>query len=401
MNPIVLVTDGENRSSLAVTRSLGCMGCRVIVTGNNCHNISSQSKYCSAKYCITSASTHDRKCINEMVDVIKIEEVDFIFPMTETTIYSLIKFQKKIPTNVTWSAIHSDQISQIFDKYNLFKLASKLYIDIPKTIFIGHPDELPDKIVKIKEYPVVVKPGMSKIASDTGYLATGVKYARSKNELEALYKNEKGLAYPSLIQEKITGEGTGLFTLFDCDHPLALFSHKRIREKPPSGGVSVVCESIPLDQGMVDATQKLLSAVDWHGVAMVEFKRDDNDGKVKLIEINGRFWGSLQLAISAGVDFPQLLLRYLQGDNEFYSDFKYREGIQLKWLLGTLDHMLIRLKNNDEDLHLPPGTPSKWRSVIDFLGIAGKATVYDVFNLKDMRPFFQELKEYSKHITGR
>ena len=137
-------------------------------------------------------------------------------------------------------------------------------------------------------------------------------YAENKAILENLYKTKEVLKYPSMIQEKIIGPGTGLFTLYDKNRHLALFSHKRIREKPPSGGVSVVSESVPLDNEMVDAADKLLSAVGWTGVAMVEFKRDVRDGKAKLMEINGRFWGTLQLAVASGVDFPVLLIEYLQ-----------------------------------------------------------------------------------------
>ena len=159
-----------------------------------------------------------------------------------------------------------------------------------------------------------------------------------------------------MIQEKIIGPGTGLFTLYDTNRHLALFSHRRIREKPPSGGVSVVSESVPLDKEMVAAADKLLSAVGWTGVAMVEFKRDLKDGKAKLMEINGRFWGTLQLAVSSGVDFPVLLLEYLQGKPPADPIANYEIGHKLKWFLGTLDHLIIRLKNRDIDLNLPPNS---------------------------------------------
>lgn len=118
--------------------------------------------------------------------------------------------------------------------------------------------------------------------------------------------------------------------------------------------MSVVCESVPLDAEMIEASKKLLAAVDWQGVAMVEFKRDVRDGKAKLMEINGRFWGSLQLAIASGIDFPVLYLKWLlQGEqNESLKD-NYKIGLQMKWLLGTLDHLLIRIKHNDNTLNLP------------------------------------------------
>ena len=197
-----------------------------------------------------------------------------------------------------------------------------------------------------------------------------------------------------MIQERIVGPGTGLFTLFDRDRHLALFSHKRVREKPPSGGISVVSESVPLDEDMVEHAGRLLSAVGWQGVAMVEFKRDLRDGKAKLMEINGRFWGTLQLAVASGVDFPSLYLDLLQGKKPASLVREYKVGQKLKWFFGTLDHLLIRLKNKDLDLNLPPDAPTKFGALFEFMKIMEKDTSFDVFNRNDLGPFWHEARKY-------
>src|SRR5678815_1154177 len=93
------------------------------------------------------------------------------------------------------------------------------------------------------------------------------------------------------------------------------FAHRRIREKPPSGGVSVLSESVAADPETVRKSLALLSALDWNGTAMVEYKQDRVTGQRYLMEINGRFWGSLQLAIDAGVDFPALLVAAALGEH--------------------------------------------------------------------------------------
>ena len=86
--------------------------------------------------------------------------------------------------------------------------------------------------------------------------------------------------------------------------PLLLFQHRRIREYPISGGVSTCCESMPLDPKLRDWSVALLKAMNWDGVAMVEFRYDEASGRAVLLEVNGRFWGSLPLAVHAGCDFP-------------------------------------------------------------------------------------------------
>ena len=57
---------------------------------------------------------------------------------------------------------------------------------------------------------------------------------------------------------------------------------------------------------MSDAEAKL-AHLGWEGVAMVEYRWDQETDKFFLMEMNLRFWGSLHLALYAGVDFPRML----------------------------------------------------------------------------------------------
>ena len=391
--PTVLVTDGENRSSLAVTRSLGKSGYRIIVAGAKKKNISSCSKYCTSAYQVPSSIECGDNFLKKIMGILAREQVRIIYPMTEPTTMLLSEYREQLPAATILACPTITKIKTVFNKFSVFKSAIEHNVAIPATIFIENRADFERKEKTISQFPLVVKPAMSRIPTGKSFISTSVKYAASREELIELYNKYEALNYPSLIQEKIIGPGTGLFTLFDKDHHLALFSHKRLREKPPSGGVSVVCQSCPLDKEMVESAKRLLTAVGWQGVAMVEFKRDERDGKAKLMEINGRFWGSLQLAVSAGIDFPVLLLKLLQGDKP--SDLKsYQIGLKMKWLLGTLDHMLIRLRNSDVKLNLPAGYPSKLQTIVDFMKFKEAGCGFDVLKISDPKPFFHELSEY-------
>ncbi|MCF8026439.1 MAG: ATP-grasp domain-containing protein [Desulfobacteraceae bacterium] len=392
----VLITDGENRSSLAVVRSLGRKGCRVVVTANRARSLASCSRYCSRGIRVPDPVWSGVAYGAAIKDVVDQEKIDAVFPMTEVSIYLINKIREQFPDAVRLACAGADKMAAVSNKSGLFQLAEKLNVPVPKTLYLSGAEDLPARVREIDQYPVVVKPAFSKIPQGNGFLSGGVEYAASRDELEQLYATSDVLQHPSLIQEKIQGPGTGLFTLFDRDRHLALFSHRRIREKPPSGGVSVISESVPLDAEMVDASRRLLAAVEWRGVAMVEFKRDLRDGRAKLMEINGRFWGSLQLAIVCGVDFPALYLDLVQGEKPVDVVKEYPAGHKLKWFFGTLDHLLIRLKNHHHALNLPPGTPPVWRAVRDFLKIREKNTFFDVIDRKDMGPFLCETADYFK-----
>ena len=397
----ILITDGENRSSLAVTRSLGKQGNSIIVCSPQKNNISAASRYTSSYYRVIDPILDEKRFVCDIVDIIKKEDVDYIFPMTEPSVLALTKYRDLIPVDHIIAAPSFAIASKAFDKFHVFNLARRLGVGIPKTIFIKNYSDLKQQIKQISEFPVVVKPGMSSIPYKNGFIKTGVMYAHDINELNLIYQNQKGLKeHPSTIQERIEGPGTGLFTLFDRARHLALFSHERIKEKPPSGGVSVVCQSVSLDIEMVEDSRKLLTAIGWKGVAMVEFKRDVRDGRAKLMEINGRFWGSLQLAISAGVDFPTLYLHYLHDNQIPYSVPNYHIGLKLKWLLGTLDYLILKLKAKKSPDVVSNTFTERLFEVKKFLKFRQKDTVFDVLQKDDLMPFLVEVKEYVKHIVG-
>ena len=123
---------------------------------------------------------------------------------------------------------------------------------------------------------------------------------------------------------------------------------------------------------------------------MVEFKRDIRDGVAKLMEINGRLWGSLQLSVSSGVDFPDLCLDYYLDRKAFSHISDYRVGHRLKWVLGIIDHLIARLKPGGHILNLPPGFPSRWQVARELMKIGDANTSFDVFNWEDLKPFIME-----------
>ena len=116
----------------------------------------------------------------------------------------------------------------------------------------------------------------------------------------------------------------------------------------------------------------LLNALDWFGVAMVEFKLDPRDGIPKLMEVNPRFWGSLALSIEAGVNFPYLLYRMSLGER-FKPVHDYEIGKRVRWLLpGDILHFI----HNPRRLSILP----------EFLDFWDPNTAYDIISLKDPLP---------------
>jgi predicted ATP-grasp superfamily ATP-dependent carboligase len=341
-----------------------------------------------------SPASNPNGFVEDILKELKSHNYDLIIPMTDLTAFLVSENKKKL-SHYTHIPLPEKEIFQkACDKAETLRLAQENGIPIPETNFVENFDEIKN-ISRLLSYPVVIKPRRSRIFTRNGWMHAGVDYAYSAEELIYKCQNQNVLLPPPLIQERIIGPGCGVFALFNRGRPKAIFSHKRLREKPPSGGVSVLSESIPVDPLMKRYATCLLEKLSWHGVAMVEFKLDQRDQLPKLMEINPRFWGSLQLSIDSGVNFPYLLYR-MSSKRNVEPVWKYKVGVKNRWLLGDLDRLLTRLLRSNKKLNLPPGFPSRWKSWWQFLKFSERNLKYEIFTSDDPRPGFFELKEYLK-----
>jgi predicted ATP-grasp superfamily ATP-dependent carboligase len=134
---------------------------------------------------------------------------------------------------------------------------------------------------------------------------------------------------------------------------------------------------------------------------MVEFKVDRQSNVPMLMEINGRFWGSLQLAIDAGLNFPYLLYQAMNGVPIAVPNNAYRIGTKSRWLLGDVDHLLLRLTKSNQELDLNSHASSRWPCVAEFLKLFQPDLHYEVESLNDPGPAFLEYRDWFSHLVGR
>lgn len=396
----ILVMDGYTRASLAITRALGQDGFHVVVGASAHPSLASASRFCGEKFIYPDPEINHEGFASALLRGVETGRFDVILPVTDVTTAAVTEDKERLGKNCTIPVPDHDTVLRASNKYTLMQLAESLSIPIPRTIYLDEQDS-PEKAVEGSKsigYPVVIKPSRSRYRTDCGWRKTGVGYARNEEELRtALEEASRNGSFPLLIQERIHGEGIGLFLCMNAGEVVASFSHKRLREKPPSGGVSVLRMSIPANPVLKTHSERLLRALNWFGVAMVEFKRDVKSGDYKLMEINGRFWGSLQLAIDAGVNFPSILARIALGEKVQPAN-DYRIGVKTRWLWGDIDVLLALMLKSRKKLNLPPEYPGRLRSLIDFMHFWGQDLHYEVFNRHDMGPWLFETRS---RLLGR
>jgi protein-tyrosine-phosphatase len=235
------------------------------------------------------------------------------------------------------------------------------------------------EIGRAGQFPVVLKPTHSKVIIG-GELRT-LAVAVVKNEAERQEQLRRWLPLtPVQQQEYVFGHGVGIELLFDHGKKVWHFAHERVHEYPLSGGASSYRRSIAPPEAMLRDAEKLLAALQWHGVAMVEFKRNVR-GQYWLMEINPRLWGSLALSIDAGVDFPLGLLHVATGQPPAAQP-QYKVPYYTRDLRTDLDWLKSNLRADPQDplLH----TRARTFSVLELLRPLTGRESWDHFDWHDL-----------------
>jgi predicted ATP-grasp superfamily ATP-dependent carboligase len=392
VRPTVLVTDGEQRSALAVVRSLGIAGYRVLVTAATTRSIAGASRYADASFTVPSALEQPSAFVERIAALVREHGVAVLLPMTEQSLLSILDSRDLLP-GVAVPFASAEQFRAISDKRLLLERAKQVGIAVPEQHVVHSPDEVDALLDHQLRFPMVLKPARSVVEVDGQRTKIGVRHAATKAELVERLRSYPRSAYPIMLQQRVVGPGVGVFLLQWDGETVASFAHRRLREKPPAGGISVYRESIVAEPALLERSRRLLEAFDWRGVAMVEYKIDAATGTPYAMEVNGRFWGSLQLALDAGVDFPALLVGRALGQ-PLRGPSQYRVGVRSRWEWGEVDHLIARMRRSDRDLALPPGAPGRLRTLLAVLTPYRPGDRLEMFRLSDPKPFFRETIEW-------
>lgn len=388
----VLVTDGEQRSALAAVRSLGAAGYRVHVTSSAPRSIAGASRHAHASHVVPSALEQPAAFVDTLASLTRAHDVRVLLPMTEQSLLGVLDASDRFG-DVAVPFASAEQFRRISDKALLLETARRVGIAVPEQHLLQTPADRQRLREHDLRFPLVLKPARSVVEDAGRRTKLGVRHAATMAELTRALDGYPDAAYPIMVQQRVVGPGVGVFLLQWDGETIATFAHRRLREKPPAGGISVYREAITADPALLDRSRRLLEAFDWRGVAMVEYKIDAATGTPYAMEVNGRFWGSLQLALDAGVDFPALLVGRALGE-PLRGPERYRAGVKSRWEWGEIDHLLAMLRRPARDLALPPGSPGRLRTLLDVLTPWHPGDRLEMFRLDDPQPFLVETLEW-------
>lgn len=327
----VLLTDGNYQNTNAIARSLRNKKLNVAVICNSIFDINYVSNIPNEKFIFRTniLKRNDEEAFEkywgELERILSIFNVEVFMPVGNISFNFASKYKKKIEKYCKVPVVEIDKMIIAQNKNLTFKFAEKIGIPVPKTFWISNREEV-KQIIDSITFPCVLK--------NTNYNEGGVTYCNTKDELlkslSNIFNSKKDKNNYPIVQEFISGYGTGYYSVFKEGECLGYFMHERIHEFPITGGASTLARSV-YKEDLKILGDKILKELKWSGVSMIEFKRDIFDNSLKLMEINPKFWGSYELSYVAGINFAYL--NYLTAIGEEVPQTSYKQEVYFRWVI--------------------------------------------------------------------
>jgi predicted ATP-grasp superfamily ATP-dependent carboligase len=427
----ILVLDGHTNQALAVVRSLGRAGHVVFVASAWLRCLASWSRHCAGSVRIEGDTLPAFDTLRAWA---RAHGVEVVLPLGERScLLCALARDAWLHAGISVGCAPLEVLTRAFDKGETLHYADAAGVRAPITIAPASLEEARAAAARVG-FPCVIKPRFSHAWTGDGFLPDlGCAYAASAADLDraVLSRRQGGDLWP-LVQAYVPGRGKGVFALCDHGRALAWFAHERLRDVRPSGSGSSLRRSIQLAPHLRAPAERLLAAMSWHGPAMVEFREPsssaeeaaadaaaaaaattaagaaaaavaaENAGAAAaaaeepwLMEVNGRFWSSLQLAIEAGVDFPALWLAVLRGE-DVSAPPAYREGVTVRWLWGDVKRFLHVLAGPPRGFSQP--YPSIWQGARELLGRQAYRSHLEIWQRTDPWPAVGEWVQGAREL---
>jgi len=304
---------GGNLNGLSIARSLGRHGVPVWVASPPNIRLASFSRY--TRRTLPWPGGDDETQVEYLLEVAARNNLDqwVLFPTSDETAALLSRFHSRLSGRFRVSTPTWNVLRWAYDKRLTYLLAAEQHVDYPATFYPLTDADLEGVNC---EFPAILKPAthasINRLTEDKAWRVA------NHEELFAKYREARELMPPDLIlvQEMIPGSGGSQFSfaaLCREGKTIAFLTARRTRQYPIDFGYSSsFVETMDVPE-IVAPSQRLLAMMGYTGIVEVEYKFDFRDGRFKLLDINPRLWTWAPLGGRAGMDFPYLLWKMLQG----------------------------------------------------------------------------------------
>jgi predicted ATP-grasp superfamily ATP-dependent carboligase len=327
--------------ALAIARSLGRRGVRVVRLHPGTRELSLASRYCwRAEHC-PNVHESEPALLRFLLDAAgKYEGVRVLIPASDDTAWFLGRHREALGRSFRVVAPDADTVATIIDKRRQYEAARSLGIPIPATYYPHDLAEAQALARTLKRFPYIIKPNvahrwrLARVRQRMRTPGTKAVVVRNAEELVAEYRAIARFDRDLMVQRVIGGPDSelyGFFGYFDRDsRPLGYCVRRKIRQLPLGFGYCTLIESCREDR-VVSQSVHLLQGLGFHGIVGVEWKRDPDTGEPLLLEVNARATNTTALPPACGVDLPAIAFADAIGE-QVAPVTQWRAGVKWVWL---------------------------------------------------------------------
>lgn len=357
----VLILSANGTQALAVAESLYNHGIEIHGFFRKKLSYGYASRFYKKKTVIKNKS--DDEYIQQVIDYVKENRIDVIFPMGDVAAGLVSKYQEHLSKFVHFVTPKYLSFCEGYDKNKLMNNCQKCNIPHPRTIDLSvHSINTIDDTI----FPALLKPNIT-----TG--GRGMTLVRSRTELEMVFESISKQYGDCHLQEFIEAGGRQVKVQLFVDkqgHLLCSSVMHKQRYYPEKGGSSC-CNTTIVDDKVVDNCLTILRTIQWEGLADFDLIEDPKDGKLKIMEINPRVPACIKSAIKSGADYAELYVDYTLGHS--IKHYCSEPGYTLRHL-GFDFLWFIKSKN-------------RFRTKPSWFRFVGNTIYYQDFSIKDPLPF--------------
>jgi predicted ATP-grasp superfamily ATP-dependent carboligase len=390
--PSIIVLGVDTPIGLSVMRELGAKGVPVHAIGRTATALGSASRYCTSFFVRPNSSP----LAQWLPDHIRSTGAKALMAISEGDLLDLAA----MPEDIEGCRILTPRAAPLalaLDKRLTLALAETIGILIPKSWQpLAGGDWTAEKASLT--FPLIAKwadpPAVLSLLEEHGIAFEKAERIDRPDQLEALLTRYQPIGVWPLIQSFCPGKGLGQMLSMADGRATLRFQHLRLHEWPPEGGVSTLCEAIDpaLYAEQMAKSEALLAAMGWEGPAMVEYRHDPVTGRFVLMEVNGRFWGSLPLARHAGASFAWAHYAHIFGLP--FESPSIRTGTKARFLIPET-WRLIRILKTDE-------AEGRVSALATWIGAVFDPKLrHYVYDADDPGPFWRDMRNAIGSIVRR
>lgn len=388
----VLVLDADSRAGLATVQSLGRRGVPLQVGVRAHGSLTAHSRWCMDQH-LQPAAEAMAEAHAWLRELHARHRFALVVPTTEASLLWLRHLPGDDPLRALAMLPSNGALDVALSKEQTRALAEQLGLPVPASRLLARGSQPGDHAPR--GFPCVLKPVASKVLVNGQLQTLAPMVVRDPSLRTALLR--KWLPHADVQEQQwVPGRGVGVELVFANGHVVAEFIHERLHELPLTGGGSTLRRAAEREAQLIDMSVRLLAALDWHGVAMVEWRRA-GDGTTHLMEINPRLWGSLPLTIAAGIDVPAILHRMARGETvaplaQWRTGVSARNlGEDMRWSIANL-----RADRSDPLLITQPLLPA----FAGWLRVFSGREVWDGWHLRDPGVAVAELSSVVRGLVA-